>query len=186
MLALNFSPFPTLTTPRLTLRRLRPTDAPALLTMRADPAVMQFIPRPLMQSVAEVEAFIALINARTDQNETLNWAVALGSTDELIGTIGYVGFKPEHYRAEIGYMLHPSHQGQGLMQEALAAVLAYGFDQLHLHSVEAIIAPENTASARVLERAGFVKEGHFRENEFYEGKFLDAVFYGLLRAEWPR
>ena len=186
MLTFRFDPFPTLTTARLTLRQLQPTDAPRLFEMRADPAVMQFIPRPVAQSVAEVKEFISAMNAGIARNELLNWGLAHRDTDQLVGTIGFFRLQPEHFRAEVGYMLHPGSQGQGLMREALAAVLDYGFDTLQLHTVAAIIDPLNEASARLLERTGFRKEGHFRENEFYEGKFLDAVFYGLLWAEWAR
>ncbi|GAA3924682.1 GNAT family N-acetyltransferase [Hymenobacter algoricola] len=186
MLTFPFEPFPTLTTARLTLRQLQPADAPDLLVLRADPAVMQFIPRPLAQSVAEVEEHIALVNARTAQGKSVNWALARRDTNQVVGTIGYVDLLPEHFRAEVGYLLHPACQGQGLMQEALAAVLDYGFEQLHLHSVAAIIDPLNEASARLLERNGFVQEGHFRENEFYNGRFLDAVHYSLLEGRRPR
>jgi [ribosomal protein S5]-alanine N-acetyltransferase len=86
----------------------------------------------------------------------------------------------EHYRAEIGYALHPEHQGIGLMQEALNAVLDYGFTVMNLHSVEANVNPNNAASINLLQRNGFMREGMFRENYFYNGKFLDSAIYSLL------
>lgn len=180
MLTFNFTPFPTLHTARLTLRPLRRADAPALFAMRSDPQVMQYIPRPLATSVTDSEEFIALVNEGVSRNELLNWGMALRASDELIGTIGFYRLQPENHRAEIGYLLHPAHQGQGLMQEAVAAALAYGFDVLRLHSVEGVIGPQNEASARVLQRAGFVQEGLFRENGYWEGKFIDAAYYALL------
>lgn len=183
MLTFNFTPFPTLTTPRLTLRQLTPADAPALYESRSDPRVMQYIPRPLATSVDEVVAYIEQVNKLMAANEVLNWDIARREDGRVIGTIGYYSLQPEHFRAEIGYLLHPAHQGQGLMQEAVQAVLDYGFDVLQLHSVAAVMAPENTASARVAERNGFVKEGHFRQNEFWNGRFTDAVFYALLRTD---
>ena len=97
-----------------------------------------------------------------------------------MGTIAFWNIQKAHYRAEVGYALHPAHQGNGLMQEALLAVLVYGFNTMHLHSVEANVNPANTASIKLLERNGFVREGYFRENYFYNGRFLDSAIYALL------
>lgn len=180
MLTFNFTPCPTLHTERLTLRPLTAADAPALFVLRADPQVMQYIPRPLHTSVADTEAFIEAVNEGMARQDLLNWGVALRSSDEVIGTIGFYRLQPENHRAEIGYLLHPAHQGQGLMQEALTAALAYGFDVLRLHSVEGVVDPQNEASIRVLRRAGFVPEGLFRENGFWNGQYFDSAHYGLL------
>jgi ribosomal-protein-alanine N-acetyltransferase len=180
MLTFNLTPCPALNTERLTLRSLTGTDAPALFALRSDPQVMRYIPRPLATSVADCQALIEAMNEGMSRNELLNWGIALRSSGELIGTIGLYRLQPENHRAEIGYMLLPAWQGQGLMQEAVAAVLDHGFEVLHLHSVEGVIDPQNEASARVLRRAGFVQEGLFRQNEFWEGQFLDTAYYSLL------
>lgn len=180
MLTFDFTHFPTLRTERLTLRQLTGTDAPALFALRSDPQVMLYIPRPLATSVADCEALIDMMNEGMSRHELLHWGVALRSSGELIGTIGFYRLQPENHRAEIGYMLLPARQGLGLMQEAVAAVLNHGFEVLNLHSVEGVIDPQNVASARVLQRAGFVQEGLFRENEYWEGKFLDTAYYSLL------
>ena len=92
----------------------------------------------------------------------------------------------QHRRAEIGYTLVLEHFGKGLMSEALAAILLYGFEEMKLHSVEANLDPDNTKSAQLLTKNGFVKEGHSRENYFYNGKFTDTGSYGLLRSEWVK
>ncbi|MBF9144317.1 GNAT family N-acetyltransferase [Hymenobacter properus] len=179
MLTFNFTPCPTLSTERLTLRPLTSADAPALFAMRADPEVMQYIPRPLATTVADAAALIEAMNEGMSRNELLNWGIARHTSDEIIGTIGFYRVQPENHRAEIGYLLHPSQQGQGLMQEAVAAALEYGFEVLQLHSVEGVIDPRNEASARVLLRAGFVQEGLFRQNGFWNGQFQDTAYYSL-------
>ena len=86
----------------------------------------------------------------------------------------------EHYRAEIGYLLHPDYQQKGIMDEALKAVIKYGFETMQLHSIEANVNPANAASMKLLEKNGFVKEAYFKENYFYNGQFLDSVIYSLL------
>jgi ribosomal-protein-alanine N-acetyltransferase len=80
-------------------------------------------------------------------------------------------------------MLLPEFNGKGIVSEAVQEVVNYGFDVMKLHSIEAIIDPLNDASAKVLEKNGFVKEAHLRENEFYEGRFLDTVIYSLLNKD---
>ena len=66
------------------------------------------------------------------------------------------------------------------MQEAVAAVLSYGFSAIKLHSVEANINPANVASKKLLEKNGFVQEAYFKENFYYNGRFMDAPIYALL------
>ncbi len=66
------------------------------------------------------------------------------------------------------------------MQEALTAVLEYGFRTIGLHSVEANVDKENLASIRLLERNNFTREAHFKENYYFNGRFIDSVIYSLL------
>ena len=71
------------------------------------------------------------------------------------------------------------------MQEALRALLNFSFDHLNLHRIEADVDPRNVSSARTLERMGFQQEGYLRERWLVGGEIQDALFYGLLRREWP-
>lgn len=99
---------------------------------------------------------------------------------KLLGIIGFYRLQPENYRAEIGYMILPEFHGKGLVPEAVTRLIKFGFEDLRLHSIEAVIDPENYASEKVLQKCGFTKEAHLKEAEFYEGKFLDKVIYSLL------
>jgi ribosomal-protein-alanine N-acetyltransferase len=89
----------------------------------------------------------------------------------------------EHDRAEVGYMLHPDFRKKGIMQEALTAIIEYGFTQMNLHSIEAVIDPRNKASETILVRNNFVKEAHFKENYFFDGAYLDSAHYSLLTTK---
>lgn len=179
-----FLPFPVLHTPRLILRQPLISDAADLFRMRADPEVMRYIPRPLAKTQEEVEAWIGVMNAFVDSGEKINWAIEWGETGEAIGTVGFVNRKPEHSRAELGYSLTQAWHRKGIMREAVKAVLGFGFEQMGLHSVEAIIDAENLASGNLLEDAGFRKEAYFREDFLWQEKFRDSVHYGLLRSEF--
>lgn len=186
MLTIDLSSFPVLRTERLVLRELVAQDAPALFRMRSDERVMRHIPRQLAGTVIEAEELIATIAQGRSENNGITWGIVLKNTDDLIGTIGYYRLQKEHFRGEVGYMLHPDHWGRGYAGEALDAVVAHGFHVLGFHSIEAVTDPGNQASNRLLERQGFVQEAHFRENCFWNGKFLDSLVWSRLAASMPR
>lgn len=180
MLTINFTPFPNLETERLLLRRVNENDANEIFALRSNPETMKYIPRPLVKSIDDALEHIAMIDAKIESNEGINWAITYKDNPKLIGIIGHYRIKPENYRAEIGYMLLPEYHGKGIVSEAVKEAVNYGFNEMRLHSIEAIIAPENFGSERVLQKCGFVKEAHLKENEFYEGRFLDTVIYSIL------
>ncbi len=181
MLKINFSPFQNLETERLLLRRVVDEDVNEIFALRSDLEVMKYIPRPLVKTKEDALAHVAMIDEKIDSNEGINWAITLKDNPKLIGIIGHYRIKPEHFRAEIGYMLLPEYQGKGIISEAIKTVVKYGFEVMQLHSIEAIIDPKNFASEKVLQKNGFVKEAHLKENEFYEGRFLDTVIYSSLK-----
>jgi [ribosomal protein S5]-alanine N-acetyltransferase len=181
MLELNFSPFPEIKTKRLLLRRLTDADAPEILFLRSDETVMKYIDREKTKSLEEAVAFIEMVNTNIDKNESIMWAIALqDKPDTLIGNIGFWRILNQHYRSEIGYMLHPAFWNKGIMKEALLATTDFAFNNMKLHSIEAHINPGNTASGMVLEKAGFIREAYFKEDFFFKGTFIDTAIYSLL------
>ena len=180
MLNIRLSTFPVLATERLVLRQLRPSDARCVLAMRFDPLVMRHVNRPLAQTIEDASALIELINSRTHANEAVHWAITVQGDDQFIGLIGFWRIVKEHHFGELGYTLASDHWGRGYISEAIAAVLPVGFNTLGFHRVEAITRPANGASIRVLEKNGFVQEGHFRENIFWNGEFHDSLVFGKL------
>jgi ribosomal-protein-alanine N-acetyltransferase len=183
MLSLNFSPFPNLETERLLLRRVDKNDVNEIFELRSNVETMKYIPRPIVKSIEEALEHIGNIDEKIEANEGINWAITLKEDSILIGIIGHYRIKPEHFRAEIGYMLLPEYNGKGIISEAVNEVVNYGFNTLNLHSIEAIISPENLASEKVLQKSGFVKEAHFKENEYFEGRFIDTVIYSKVNKQ---
>ncbi len=181
MLELNFSPFPEIKTKRLLLRRMTDADVPELLFLRSNEKVMQFIGREKTQSIEEAIAFVQRINTGVDANESIMWAITLAEKpDTMIGTICFWNILKDHYRAEVGYVLHPGFWSQGIMKEALMAVVDFGFNEMKLHSIAGHINPENAVSGIVLEKCGFVKEAYFKEDFYFRGKFSDTAVYSLI------
>ena len=185
-LYLHFEPFPVLTTERLVLRSFIPKDAQSLLDMRTNDRVMKYLGRDKMKNIAEANTFIQKVTKDANENKTIEWAITLKAEDKLIGKLGFWRIVTQHRRAEIGYNLMPEYFGKGIMSEAVSAVLKYGFQVMKLHSVEANLDPDNLKSVQLLNRNGFVKEGHFKESYFYNGIFSDTGSYGLLHSEWKK
>lgn len=183
MLNFNFTPFPVIETERLILRRITNDDANEIFELRSNPETMKYIPRPLVKTTEDALEHVAMIEEKIVTNVGINWGITLKGNSKVLGIIGYYRIQPENHRAEIGYMLLPDFHGKGIISEALKRLIAYGFDDLKLHSIEAVIDPENAASEKVLQKCGFVKEAHLKEAEFYEGKFLDKVIYSLLNSK---
>jgi ribosomal-protein-alanine N-acetyltransferase len=182
MLELHFSSFPVLTSERLILRQMQLADAPAMFALRSNTDVMKHIGRPLASGIDDA---IKLIQTNLDvfaNNEGVSWAITLKDDDTLMGTIGFWRIVKEHYRTEIGYLLHPGLHGKGMMQEAIQLAVDYIFANTALHSIEANVDPANIASRRVLEKCGFVQEAYFKENFFWNGQFLDSVIYSLVKG----
>ena len=181
MLEINLSPFPLLETERILLRQLTMDDAGEIFFLRSDETVIRYLNKEPAKNKTEAEEFITRINKSINDNEAIMWAIALKENPSLcIGNICYWNIRKEHYRAETGYVLHPNYRRKGIMKEVIKKIIDYGFSVMQLHSIDAVINPGNGASAALLESLGFIKEAHFKEDFFFNGKFWDTVIYSLL------
>lgn len=184
MLEINFGTFPILETERLTLRQITMQDAAAILFLRSNDKVMEFIEKERPKTVEDAAVFVRFMEESFDKNEGINWVITLKGDPTFIGTIGLWRIFKEHHRAEIGYSLFPDFWQKGIISEAMQAVIRYGFYSLHLHSIQAEINPLNIASAKSLEKQGFVREAYFKEDYFFNGEFLDSAIYSLLERNF--
>ena len=186
MIEINFHPFKNLETERLLLRRVSIDDLNEILELRGNPETMKFIPRPLVKTEEDALNHFKMIDEKIEKNEGINWAITVKGNPKLIGIIGHYRIQPENHRCEIGYMILPQYNGQGIVTEAIKIVLEYGFEDMNMHSIEAVIDPDNIASERVLQKNGFIKEAHILENEYYDGKFWDTVIYSILKRNFKK
>lgn len=175
--------FPVLETERLILRAMRPEDAADHFALWSDQAVMAGHGAPPYTEVAQSEDLIRRYARDFTLQEAIRWAVTLRGDDRLIGTCGFHHLSREHHRTEIGYELARSHWRQGIMAEALRAVLRHGFREMRLHRIEAVIDPKNAASAGLLRRLGFTYEACLRERFHTNGRFSDDWYFSLLSHE---
>jgi ribosomal-protein-alanine N-acetyltransferase len=127
----------------------------------------------------EALQFIRNVPVWMEQIKVYYWAIALKETNLLVGTICLFNLEDHPKRAEIGYELHPSFKGKGLMQEALDAVIRYGFDILDLQMITACLVPQNIASVKLLQRNHFRMDQDFRYTSKETAK--DLCCYYLKR-----
>lgn len=176
-------PFPELSTDRLLLKQINKTDAADIFKFRSDEEVMRFIPRPVAKTIEDAEKVVDLVTEAINNQAGINWGIHLKEKTELIGIIGYVKLHKDNARAEVGYVLHRDHHSKGIIHEALHEVLNYGFNEMKLNSVEAVINPDNNRSIKAIEKMNFIREGHFREFTFHNNKFSDALVYSKLTPD---
>lgn len=179
-------PTPILTTGRLTLRPMTMEDAADLFSVFSDPAVVRYWSAEPWTSITFAEQAIQrALDAYREQSE-VRLGIELVETGALIGSVNLYHIFPKNRRCEIGYALGSAYWGKGFAIEALESVIDYGFHELRLNRIEADIDPRNAASAGVLERMGFRKEGYMPERWFVHGEMADTVNYGLLRSYWDQ
>jgi ribosomal-protein-alanine N-acetyltransferase len=179
-----FAAFPELTTPRLRLRQLRPSDAEAMFSFLSDEAVTRTFGLETFTEPEEAQQRIRSINAAFRHHATIRWGLARAADDVLIGTCGFIYWKWRHRHAAVGYELARPLWRQGLMTEALTAVLRFGYTQMNLHRIEALVMPENVPSLNLLYKLGFQNEGLLRDYGFWNGRFHNLYVLSMLQPEW--
>jgi [ribosomal protein S5]-alanine N-acetyltransferase len=168
MLQLNFSPFPYLKTKRLVLRQLIIADADAIAALRSNETVNKYLERVKTTSAEEALLFIDKINNSISNNQSIYWVIALQENNQLIGTICFWNIVAEDDTAEIGYELLPNYHGKGIMQEAITAVINFGFTKMKIKTITAFPLATNIASIKLLEKNDFkidASEKYKEENE---------------------
>jgi aminoglycoside 6'-N-acetyltransferase len=172
---------------RLLLRRFEERDALPFQRYRSDPEVARYqgwnVPYTLEQAQEFVAAELSTPVPRP-KGQWLQLALAVRSTGEMIGDIAFYRLERDERQAEIGITLDRAHQGQGYASEAMTCLLEYLFGELGLHRVCANTDPRNTASARLLGRAGFRFEGRFVDSLWFKGEWASEDWYAILQREW--
>ena len=173
-----------LKTARLLLRLPEAGDVAAMFAIYSDPRVMRYWSTSPWTS--EDLARDSLARDEEGHRSGAHLRLALQRLDDghLIGHCALFNISRACRRAEVGYGLAASAWGHGYMNEALGALLAYGFDVLDLNRVEADVDPRNERSTRTLRGLGFQQEGHLRERWIVGDEVSDSALYGLLRRDW--
>lgn len=167
----------------LHLRRVRLSDADALFTILSDPESMKYWSTPPISDHSEAIKVLREDLESDAQGNSICWAVTRQDTGEMIGKCILFQFSPANRRAEIGFILNRDYWRQGLMQQALEAVINFAFNDLNLHRLEADVDPDNAGSLGILAKFGFEREGLFRDRWLVGQNWVDSVMLGLLNGK---
>lgn len=177
-------PTPTLHTPRLRLRPLEETDANDLFTLHSSAYILRYWDSPPWTEHARAQKFIADCRQMAQQGTGTRLAVDRLTDGAFIGWCSLNGWNPDHRSASLGYCFGDAAWGHGYATETAHAVLQWAFHTLDLNRVQAETDTRNTASARVLEKLGFIREGTLRENCIVNDDVSDSWVYGLIKRNW--
>ena len=155
MLNRTFTPFPILTTERLTLRQLRSNDEQGIFTLRSDSEINKYLDRQVANNIEDARNFINQVNENINKNNSLYWAITFRDNNILVGTICLFNFSDENDQCEIGYELLTNFQGQGIMREAVEKVIDYVFNTIKVKKIEAFFHRDNQHSINLLEKLSF-------------------------------
>ncbi|MFF3265255.1 GNAT family N-acetyltransferase [Streptomyces sp. NPDC002932] len=177
-------PTPSLHTARLRLRPFEDADAPGLFALQSNAHVLRYWDAPPWIERARAEKFITACRRMAQEGTGARLAVDRVSDGAFIGWCSLNNWNPEYRSTSLGYCFDDAAWGHGYATEATRALLRWAFDTLDLNRVQAEADTRNTASARVLEKLGFVREGTLREDCVVNGEVSDSWVYGLIRRDW--
>ena len=171
-------------TPRLILRTLTPEVYEYVFTRYSKPELMEFFG---CATEREYEEEYKKFNDGLSmyRKSLLIFQLIEKESNKVIGWCGYHTWYLNHDRAEIGYaILDESKKQKGFMKEALKEVINYGFIKMGLKRIEALLAPDNNPSLKLVTAFGFQKEGVLREHYLTKGRYEDSVMFSLLEREF--
>ena len=172
--------FPILHTDRLVLRELTVNDAQAILNCFSNSNVLRHYGQNPLTSLDQVRQIINNFSKNYNEKRGIKWGIELKGQAGIIGTIGFQEWSTEHKRAEIGYALFPESWGKGYALEAVNKVISFGFQEMELVRIGAIVFTENDASNRLLIKAGFEKEGLLKKYMHQNNVPYDTYIYSLI------
>lgn len=175
---------PSLQTDRLRLRPFGDPDAGALFALHSDADVLRYWDSPPWADRASVEPFLARCQQMAEEGSGARVVIERTGDHVFVGWCTLNSWNRDFRSASLGYCLTEAAWGRGYATEAARALLGWGFDALDLNRVQAEADTRNVASARVLEKLGFVREGTLREDCIVGGDVSDSWVYGLLRRDW--
>jgi RimJ/RimL family protein N-acetyltransferase len=160
------------------LRTIEPEDTSFVQELVSDPAVWQSLAAVGPRNHSTHQEWIET----RDEDDGAYFLVCVDG--EPVGSISLKPPNPAWGTAEIGFMIAPAEWGNGYATRAVELVCDYAFEHRRLDKLYATVFESNPASARVLEKAGFTKEGQHRKEAFTSGERVDIYRYGLLVEEW--
>lgn len=174
-------------TVRLILRKFAYTDANDMLqNWISDPLVQFLYAEPIYVNNQELAELLNNYISSYVKTDYYRWAIILKDTNECIGQVAFFLVNSENHFGEIEYCIGRAFQKKGLASEATKAVMEFGFENINFHKIQICHREDNTASQKVIEKCGFKYDGTLRDFFYRDGKYLDRLYYSLLKEEWRK
>jgi ribosomal-protein-alanine N-acetyltransferase len=176
--------FKTIETSRLVLKGISPEDMKYIFENLTKPEIKKTLGHRSEEDYRKEE--FKYKNGYSSYNRSfILFLLTDKDSDIIIGRCGLHNWNMEHKRAEIGYIMEDeSFKGKGLMTEAVKAIIDYGFTNLNLNRIEALVGIGNVPSLRIMEKYNFKKEGVLRQHDYISDKFEDSVLFSKLHCEY--
>lgn len=171
-----------LTAGAVTLRRWRASDAPEIAAACSDKETQRWLPLPSPYTERHALEYVATMQESAATGREFALAIVDPGSDRPLGSIG-CRMARERGVADVGYWIAPNARGQGVATAALRALSDWVFANLHPARIELVTDPDNVASQRVAEKAGFVREGILRAYHEHRGRRVDVVMLSLLPTD---
>ena len=172
-------------TDRYTLRDFKEEDATSIAGFANNRKIWEGVrdrfPHPYSED--DAKEFISMVNA---QQPATNFAIVIEG--KAVGAIGIITQDQNdvyRYSAELGYWIGEPHWGKGLMTDIVRRFSREVFQRYNVWRIYAGVYHTNIASQRVLDKAGYFREGVLRKAAFKDGKVLDEVRFSLLKEDLP-
>lgn len=177
-------PTPSLETKRLQLRPFTEADSDDIFALQSNAYVLRYWDSPPWVDRATVTRFMAKCRQEAEEGTGARVVIERKSDQAFLGWCNFNNWNPDFRSASVGYCLNEAAWGHGYATEAARVLLQWAFDTLDLNRVQSETDTRNAASARVLEKLGFIREGTLREECIVNGDVSDTWVYGLLRRDW--
>lgn len=177
----------TLETERLTLRRFELSDTDSVFKNWAnDPAIQTMVSEPVYSTPEAVQDLLGKYIDSYSNPDCYRWAICLKETDECIGQIAFFLVNSTHHFSEIEYCIGQAFQKKGLATEALKAIIEFGFESVNFHKIQVCHKAGNEASMNLIRKCQFTYEGTLRDFFYMNGKYVDRLYYSMLRSEYEQ
>lgn len=181
----DFTYFPEIHTERLRLRCFSKSDVIDIFAIRSDYEVTKYNSGAAYTDPNQALNLIERSLAGFQNKSSLYWAITIIGSDTVVGQAGFNCWDSDNNSAEVGFDLKRDQWRQGIMTEALSAILSFGFNFMGLNRVGAQVSTYNESSKALLEKLKFQHEGKQREQYFEDGKYHDLDLFAVLRRELP-
>lgn len=180
------SHLPELTTERLTLRKMLFEDAADMFEYSVQGDVSKYLTWSPHPDIDYTKAYLRYVSQRYRTGDAIDWAIVHKESGRMIGTCGFARIDFQNNSGEIGYVLNPKFQRQGIAAEAAMEVIRFGFEVLGLERIEARYMIENIPSRRVMEKCHMTYEGVRRRGALVKDIYRDIGVCAITREDYKK